>query len=202
MDNILHLFAQNREHGDAIIVGDTKALLKLRQAIDEAIVDNQSAAGCFVNDGEGYNAIVIKLDDKDKLEKLMGPYGERMLPFRNEFREDAISPHNLVEDYKYLTEKAWQKTPPIEPTKTLSISKHSACLIHYALKCRLQVVQKELEIIKISKERDLTPEENNLLPDTLKDFSTEEIREQIDPWISLKDQIEMWMEVYDPKDFK
>ena len=68
---------------------------------------------------------------------------------------------------------------------TIKISNYYLPLIQYALVKRIQNVENEFAILKISKERDLTRQERWLLPANLQGMSQEELITQIDPWHSL-----------------
>ncbi len=41
-----------------------------------------------------------------------------------------------------------------------------------------------------------------MLPDTLRKATREDLLEQIDPWISLADQLEFWIDQFDPDKFE
>lgn len=75
-------------------------------------------------------------------------------------------------------------------TKTIKVDSHSALLIRHALVKRLQLVDSELETLMIAKKRNLTTEERWRLPGNLQLKVREELKDQIDPWISLKHQLE------------
>lgn len=74
--------------------------------------------------------------------------------------------------------------------KTIEICEHDACVVRHALVQRLKAVTAELAILRITKERDLTSEERWQLPANISRLRQESLREQIDPWISLRDTIE------------
>ena len=67
---------------------------------------------------------------------------------------------------------------------------------------RLAVAEHELSVIRISKEQELTRVEQKMLPDTLRKATREDLLEQIDPWISLADQLEFWIDQFDPDKFE
>jgi len=92
--NILQIYAQEFEHQDAYIVGNKEALLKLRNAIDEAIATEESSIELFCADGEGYNLIIL---NKNKLMDLMLPYNNSHLNSWN-----GKSPYDLCKNYKKL----------------------------------------------------------------------------------------------------
>lgn len=73
MKNTLHVYPQVQWHDSAYIVGDEEALLKLRDAIDRALVSNRDKCLTFINDGEGYEIHVIKTDETT-MDKMGVPY--------------------------------------------------------------------------------------------------------------------------------
>ena len=75
----------------------------------------------------------------------------------------------------------------------LRLDPHSACLIPYALAQRLKAVRQEVEILRLTRERELTDGEKYMLPSHLQPMSRGELREQLDPWVSLADDIEWLM---------
>lgn len=72
----LHIYASHMPHHESFIVGNKKALLELREMIDEALREEESKRDFTASDGEGYQAFVIKIpDDEVKLfESLEMPY--------------------------------------------------------------------------------------------------------------------------------
>ena len=73
----LHIYAQDCWHDEAWIAGNRDGLVKLRNAIDKAIVDgNGSSKRVFTNDSEAYQVKVIKLTD-EQLGKLYLPYTDK-----------------------------------------------------------------------------------------------------------------------------
>lgn len=68
---------------------------------------------------------------------------------------------------------------------TFTLSTYDAPLLEYALEKQIQRVKNELKILEIAKVRDLHKQEQLLLPINMHNLNREEIREQIDPWISL-----------------
>lgn len=71
----LHLFSQAIWHGEAFIVGNLAGLAAIRDAIDAAIMNGMGMCSPFVNDGEGYDAIVLCLEDS-AIDRLAVPYSE------------------------------------------------------------------------------------------------------------------------------
>lgn len=68
----------------------------------------------------------------------------------------------------------------------ITFNELDAALIHGALKDKLTQVKDDLDILNLTKKRDLTETERYALPTNLQHLSQEELTEQIDPWISLK----------------
>lgn len=87
----LHLYPQDQWHGDAYIVANTKGLEVLRSAIDHAIKTGRGEAEAFVSDGEGYDALVVKVDDL----KLAVPYDSKDA---SEKTEGAVWPWDIKVD--------------------------------------------------------------------------------------------------------
>lgn len=77
---MINIYPSDFPHSEAFIVGDQSALLKLRDAIDEAIKSSEREAGSgiaqltdFDTEGEGYNLIVMAADT-DELWEISAPY--------------------------------------------------------------------------------------------------------------------------------
>lgn len=73
---IAHIYGQHSFHMEAIILGNEKGLIALRDAINEAIFpgkESSSEAEVYVNDGEGYTAYVKMVNDTD-IDNLPVPY--------------------------------------------------------------------------------------------------------------------------------
>jgi len=77
MSHTLHIYAQGYWHGDAFIVGTREALVALRDAIDGAIANGSADCESSVNDGEGFRARVLQMDE-GQLQKLEQPYIETL----------------------------------------------------------------------------------------------------------------------------
>ena len=86
-------------------------------------------------------------------------------------------------------------------TKLVEVCEHDGPVIRHALAQRLKAVTKELEILRISKERDLTEIERFQLPGLARlsngqvgtgrsPAAREELQEQINPWVSLQMTLE------------
>lgn len=78
--------------------------------------------------------------------------------------------------------------------KNIVLNFDDCCVIKYALARHLKDTEHALSLLKISKDRPLTKLERLMLPENLQRLSDEELRENVDPWITLvmhiKDLIE------------
>jgi len=74
--------------------------------------------------------------------------------------------------------------------KVVRVHWHDEPIIVHALVQRLQEVENELVILRLTHERELTREERWKLPPNLSRDSREDLRDQVDSWISLKDTLE------------
>lgn len=74
MDNCLHIYSQSEWHREAYIVGTTAALQQLRAAIDKALTEGGGTATSYVNDGEGFDTAVVRVDNDAEFAKLAVPY--------------------------------------------------------------------------------------------------------------------------------
>lgn len=101
--NVLHIYAQDSWHKEAYIVGNKEGLLELRKAIDQALKSKEAIAEVFPADGEGYEAMVLLVDD-DEEEKLLNielPYTGKDMNYDVVFNDEVmLHPHSLVKDKK------------------------------------------------------------------------------------------------------
>lgn len=74
MNNVLHVYSQRQWHDDAYIVGDKESLQLLADAINKAISSGEGACQSCVNDGEGFDVHIRRVDDPQLLDKLAVPY--------------------------------------------------------------------------------------------------------------------------------
>lgn len=88
----LHIFAQEQWHGEAFMVANTQALLLLRKAIDDALLNGHGYVPSFVGDGEGYNTLIARMDDPREFDTLAVPYNDEIA---QETREQAVWPWKL-----------------------------------------------------------------------------------------------------------
>lgn len=78
--------------------------------------------------------------------------------------------------------------------RDITVDSHDACVIKYSLECQCARVKDELAALKISKDRELSQFEREYLPPNIADYSRDELKEQIDPWISLLHHYESLIE--------
>ncbi len=62
-NRMLHMLSPSRRDDVAAIVGDTEALMKLRKAIDEALLTGTGGTFLFQSDGEGYSCAIVRVED-------------------------------------------------------------------------------------------------------------------------------------------
>ena len=96
MTGEMHIYGQTEWHGNAFIVGDTKALKELRDTIDQVL-----KTGCpakfesMVNDGEGYWTCVVRLPmfygDLDKEDVKCHTMDDMAVPYTNEIAAEKNS---------------------------------------------------------------------------------------------------------------
>jgi hypothetical protein len=60
---MLHVLGPSRYDDVAAIVGDAPALLRLRNAIDDALRSDAGGTYLYQSDGEGYSLAVVRVDD-------------------------------------------------------------------------------------------------------------------------------------------
>ena len=98
--NRLHIYGQTYNHDHAFIVGDTTALIALRDAIDAAL-ETGSTVGettVFAADGEGYDIKVYREEEDKYWDKSLLPYTDETL--YSPPLEDVIGPWDLFKKYK------------------------------------------------------------------------------------------------------
>lgn len=92
MTAFMHIYGQPSWHDEAIIVANTEALLAMKKAIEEALEKGHGCAETFQGDGEGYNTVIVKQEDK-VFDKLANAYTGETASV--EHREDAIWPWQM-----------------------------------------------------------------------------------------------------------
>lgn len=85
--NYLHIYAQSDWHAPAHIIGSKLSLTTLRDAINQALESGDGKCESFTNDGEGFDAVVIRVDDPKQFVKMHVPY---MLDIAKEKPSDAF----------------------------------------------------------------------------------------------------------------
>lgn len=78
MEEILHIFAQFHEHGDAKILGNKSGLLALRDAINTALSEKRGEAQIMADDGEGYS-VMVEMTNGAGLRKAGSHYVQRQV---------------------------------------------------------------------------------------------------------------------------
>lgn len=98
----LVVFGQLMWHCEASIVGTEAALKVLRDAIDEAIVNNASKRTFMPGDGEGYYVEIIKATE-DEVNRLPNQYTD----------ENANSGDDLPNRFEFwkVSQRTFQPTP-------------------------------------------------------------------------------------------
>lgn len=100
MTNRLHIYGQTLWHDHAFIVGDTTALIALRDAIDAALEAGTAATETtsFTADGEGYEIKVYREEEEEYWDKSLLPYTDETL--YSPPLTDVIGPWDLFKKYK------------------------------------------------------------------------------------------------------
>lgn len=89
---------------------------------------------------------------------------------------------------------------PRKQPQSFELDERDASLFSYALERRLKTVKSTLQLLLLTRERDLTQEERlQLSPTLLAELTREELQEQIDSWISLRDDLIYWIKKLDPR---
>lgn len=83
---------------------------------------------------------------------------------------------------------------------TIETSTYEIIPLHYAVAQQIKRVSAELEILKLTRERDLTRTERWQLPGNLQLLSREELIEQIDPWVSMLMDCQYWAQRFEEID--
>lgn len=105
--NQMHIYGQEMWHDDVSIIGDTASLTALKKAIEDALETGSGFALAFVNDGEGFNTLVVRVDDAGRLDNLAVPYMDDMAKERD---ADADWPHTIqaIKDAYWKADAAWK----------------------------------------------------------------------------------------------
>ncbi|PCK23402.1 hypothetical protein CEY02_01465 [Bacillus pumilus] len=97
---LCNIYAQQSYHMEALILGNKKGLLELRNAIDEALETGSFVVNLFPSDFEGYEVCIAVVDDEKRFEKLTTPYVEEYAQ-----DDDAIGPIEIIKEYDSKKEK-------------------------------------------------------------------------------------------------
>jgi hypothetical protein len=95
-DEYLHIYGQPMWHGDAFVVGNRAALLRLRDGIDQALQFVEKKELFFPADEEGYDLYVACVEDEFDWEQLDAPYHDP------EIFEKRKTPIQAFKQYKVL----------------------------------------------------------------------------------------------------
>ncbi len=88
--------------------------------------------------------------------------------------------------------------PHLGQTKMIEVSHHNALLIHGCLRAKYTEAVRDLGLLLQTRTRDLTADERELLPSTLYELTRDQLREQIDAWVTLRDTLRGLCEDFDP----
>lgn len=89
--SIIHIYGQYHEHGDVAVIGTIETLIRLREAIDKAISSghNIGTAKVFTADCEGFDIVVVRVEDITLFYKVPLPYVTGFVDKR-QFPQDLI----------------------------------------------------------------------------------------------------------------
>lgn len=98
MSNKLHIYSQSFWHSPAMVVGNTKALLDLKAAIDKALERRHGTShDVMTSDGEGFDVHVVRMENCDpRWDDIMYPYSDEIA--NNDYR--GFNPYELL---KYMS---------------------------------------------------------------------------------------------------
>lgn len=80
----------------------------------------------------------------------------------------------------------------------IEVSFSDACLIHGALREKYMNAVADLGLLLAARTRELTDDERSTLPSTLMTLTREQLVEQIDAWVTLRDALKHLCEDFDP----
>ncbi len=81
-------------------------------------------------------------------------------------------------------------------TFTFTCDDRDIALLSHAMHVQLERVETEMVLLRLARERPLTLEECNALPETLRDLPPEELRDQLDPWETLRMHYAYWVKKF------
>jgi hypothetical protein len=96
---VLHVYAQEQWHSEVHIVGTPAALRHLARTLEKAAREQVAVTSepLFVNDGEGFEVRVVRLDDDKTADSLAVPYTR---DFAEEKLDSAVWPWKLLNGRK------------------------------------------------------------------------------------------------------
>lgn len=89
----MHIYSQEFWHSPAMIMASRDSLVDLRNAIEQALINDQTKVEFFCSDGEGY-VLWIKVATDDEMNQVMLPY--------NFYGSDEITPSSLPSPFTFL----------------------------------------------------------------------------------------------------
>lgn len=97
---VLHVYSQPGFHSDVIMVGNDKGLRALYETLGNLLKQENSVelSEVFVNDGEGYDIIIVKENKEENLTNLVTPYTE---DYAMDSRINAVSPFDILNENEY-----------------------------------------------------------------------------------------------------
>lgn len=101
--NLLHLYAQEREHGEAYIVGNRESLEYIVAAIELALNEGHAEINLVAADGEGYTLKIIMNNaewQNDKWLRLTNHYNDSINLLDDDRDKDTIHPEELIKESK------------------------------------------------------------------------------------------------------
>lgn len=79
---------------------------------------------------------------------------------------------------------------------TFAFDARDLSLLRHAMESQLRRVEAEIALLRTAHERPLTPEERNTLSDPVRRLPSEELRDQLAPWESLRRHYAYWLEKF------
>ncbi len=122
----LHIFGQCQWHDEAYIVANEQALLQLKKAIEDALLNGHGYVPAFVGDGEGFNTLIAKIDDPKDFDKLAVPYTDEIASEKEVNDRKAVWPWDMpriataAEDAERWIEKKYSKEEADEIKKAIA----------------------------------------------------------------------------------
>lgn len=95
--NFCHVYAAEQWHDNVYIVGDEKALQRIKRAIEKALVEGHGICTLRPNDDETYQLHVLKTTNPKLQDKLVLPYTEDVAIDKT---DNKIHPFQMIHDPK------------------------------------------------------------------------------------------------------